>query len=166
MGRRFIITNSQIAQFVSRHRLPDTFHRLIDKYYLQLAAWISERRRPDETLIVGISGAQGAGKSTLADFLQLAPGQTLRLPRFDKAEDDRADATGRVDNEYWRESGQVEAIERFQRLTRSCDLAGGIVRVDRQSSGRFPPAALEMRNATGVRDSRCDLPGEILSSYA
>lgn len=152
MQQEHLLNNSQIAQFVSRHRLPDTFRSLIEKHYLQLAAWISGRRRPGETLIVGISGAQGAGKSTLADFLQLAletgaglrvavlslddfyltkakreqlgaavhplletrgvpgthdlqmlstclerlralaPGQTLRLPRFDKAEDDRADA--------------------------------------------------------------------------
>ena len=163
--QQHLLTNSQIAQFVSRHRLPDAFHRLIDKCYLQLAAWISERHRPGETLIVGISGAQGAGKSTLADFLQLAletgaglrvavlslddfyltkaerkqlgaavhplletrgvpgthdlqmlstclerlsalaPGQTLRLPRFDKAEDDRADTA-----DWAAVSGPVDVI--------------------------------------------------------
>jgi D-glycerate 3-kinase len=151
MRQQNLLNNSQIAQFVSRHRLPDTFHSLIDKHYLPFAAWISEKHRPGETLIVGISGAQGTGKSTLADFLQLAletganlrvavlslddfyltkaereqlgrtvhplletrgvpgthdlqmlstclerlrslaAGHTLRLPRFDKAEDDRAD---------------------------------------------------------------------------
>jgi hypothetical protein len=56
--------------------------------------------------------------------------------------------SGRVDNEYRRESGRIEAMEQLQQLKRSCRRAGGVVQVPRQSSGRFPPTAFEMRSAT------------------
>jgi hypothetical protein len=53
-----------------------------------------------------------------------------------------------VDNEYRRESARIEATEQFDRLRKSCRLVGGVVRIDRQSSGRLPPTTFEMRNAT------------------
>lgn len=36
----------------------------------RLAAWISQQKQAETTLVVGISGAQGTGKSTLAKVLQ------------------------------------------------------------------------------------------------
>jgi len=66
-----MITKQQIGSFISRHRLPDKFHRLIDEHYNSLAAWLIQRCRADTPLFLGINGAQGTGKSTLADFLQL-----------------------------------------------------------------------------------------------
>jgi len=36
-----------------------------------LAEWIFSQKKPDEILVVGINGAQGTGKSTLADFISL-----------------------------------------------------------------------------------------------
>ena len=44
---------------------------MIDEHYLPLTLWVTERRSPGETLLFGINGAQGTGKSTLADFLKL-----------------------------------------------------------------------------------------------
>ena len=38
---------------------------------MPLAEWIHEQKEPDEILVVGINGAQGTGKSTLADFIAL-----------------------------------------------------------------------------------------------
>ncbi|MEX2124763.1 MAG: hypothetical protein WD795_12790 [Woeseia sp.] len=165
MQQQDLLNDEQIAQFASRHRLPDTFSGATHQKFLRLAAWISAKSHPGETLIVAISGAQGAGKSTLADFLQLAletgaglrvaalslddfyltkaeraqlgaavhpllvtrgvpgthdlrmlsaclrqlrmlaAGQSLRLPRFDKAEDDRA---GPAD--WAAVSGPVDAV--------------------------------------------------------
>lgn len=59
------------TQFTLFNRLPANFEKLLEDYYVPLAEWINKQRKPDETLIVGINGAQGTGKSTLADFLAL-----------------------------------------------------------------------------------------------
>lgn len=61
----------QADQFISDHELPESFSHLIDNYYLPLAAWLAHKRRADCTLVVGICGGQGSGKSALADFLRL-----------------------------------------------------------------------------------------------
>ena len=147
------LTARQLDAFLERHRLPAEFRRIIDDHYLPLARWITRVKKPGAQ-ILGISGAQGTGKSTLADFLRvtlqsecnwsvatlslddfylrrsereqlgatvhpllrtrgapgthdlafctrclealetLGDGQTLALPRFDKALDDRAPANG------------------------------------------------------------------------
>lgn len=144
-------TARDLAGFIGRHRLPDEFSQVIERCYLPLAGWIEREARRFCPLVVGIGGAQGTGKSTLADFLQLSlgkhggfsvavlslddfyythaerhrlgsvvhpllatrgvpgthdlqmlstcldqlrvlgPGETMALPRFEKAEDDRAD---------------------------------------------------------------------------
>ena len=41
------------------------------RVYLPLAAWIDQQKRPDQPFVLGINGAQGSGKSTLCEFLQL-----------------------------------------------------------------------------------------------
>jgi len=147
-----LLTQQQIDRFVAEHYLPSRFGRLIDAYYAPLVLWVAEQRSAGHTLLLGINGAQGSGKTTLAAFLQLAleshvgwraavlsiddfyltrmqredlaarvhpllstrgvPGthdlellsssieslrnlganKTLRVPRFDKSLDDRADA--------------------------------------------------------------------------
>jgi len=66
------LTHPQIESFVAEHRLPDSFFKLIDDHYSPLAEWVVKRRQPDETFFFGINGAQGTGKSTLADYLKLA----------------------------------------------------------------------------------------------
>ena len=57
----------------------------------------------------------------------------------------------RADSEYRRESSRIEEQERFVLMTRACRQAGGIVRMDRQTSGQKEPTTLEMRNATCYR---------------
>ena len=66
-----MLTEKQIEEFISAHRLPAGFGKLINEHYVPLAAWIMARKRPGETLLVGINGAQGTGKSTLAAFLKI-----------------------------------------------------------------------------------------------
>jgi len=66
------LTHQLIESFISEHRLPDSFFKLIDDHYSPLAEWVVKRRRPGKTLFLGINGAQGTGKSTLADYLKLA----------------------------------------------------------------------------------------------
>ena len=66
------LTLRQIEDFISAHRLPDRFFKLIENHYSHLAEWLTKKRRPGRTFLLGINGAQGTGKSTLAAYLQLA----------------------------------------------------------------------------------------------
>lgn len=61
-----------VSDFLQSHRLPDEFRALIADHYLPLASWVFERHASKKTMLLGIKGAQGTGKSTLADFLRLA----------------------------------------------------------------------------------------------
>ena len=72
MQQRRMLTNQQQKKFIAEHRLPDKFGDLIDEHYSPLAKWVVQQHEPDQTLFVGINGAQGTGKSTLAAFLQFA----------------------------------------------------------------------------------------------
>ncbi|WP_299580264.1 phosphoribulokinase [uncultured Microbulbifer sp.] len=60
---------SMIEDFIQQHRLPAEFYRDIEAYYLPLAIWLAESHQTNNTLVVGISGGQGTGKSTLAEFI-------------------------------------------------------------------------------------------------
>jgi len=66
------LTHRQIEDFISAHRLPDKFLKLIENHYSHLAEWLTKERHPERTFFLGINGAQGTGKSTLAAYLQLA----------------------------------------------------------------------------------------------
>lgn len=63
-----------VNDFLQSHRLPDEFRTLITDYFMPLALWVFERRSSSGAMLLGINGAQGTGKSTLADFLQIALG--------------------------------------------------------------------------------------------
>lgn len=71
MRKQALLTEQQIEAFVLQHRLPAKFHRLIEAHYSPLASWIMPQRAANQTLLIGINGAQGTGKSTLAAFLRL-----------------------------------------------------------------------------------------------
>ncbi len=67
-----MLTNQQQKKFIAEHRLPDKFRDLIDAHYSSLARWVIQQHQPQKTQFLGINGAQGTGKSTLAAFLQFA----------------------------------------------------------------------------------------------
>jgi D-glycerate 3-kinase len=67
-----MLTNQDISDFISRHQLPSKFQHLITEHYIPLASWLVQKHRVKQPILLGINGAQGTGKSTLADFLQLA----------------------------------------------------------------------------------------------
>lgn len=66
------ITDQQMSDFLSQHKLADDFRRIAEQHYLPLARRLPELRDNKCQLLLGINGAQGTGKSTLADFLRLA----------------------------------------------------------------------------------------------
>lgn len=71
MQEQITLTNRQRKEFIDEHRLPEKFGDLIDEHYSPLAGWLIQQHAQGETLFVGINGAQGTGKSTLAAFLRL-----------------------------------------------------------------------------------------------
>ncbi len=60
-----------VGAFIRRHRLPAEFEHTAAEFYLPLAEWLERRldSRRDRAFVLGINGAQGTGKSTLAAFL-------------------------------------------------------------------------------------------------
>ena len=65
---------SEYAEFATRHRLPPSYATLVDSCFMPAIEWLHERRKPGTTFLLGVNGAQGTGKSTLADLIQLATG--------------------------------------------------------------------------------------------
>ena len=65
-----LLTEQQIDGFIRSHRLPDAFRDVIEQHYLPLLFWLTKQRHVGTTMLLGINGAQGTGKSTLADFLK------------------------------------------------------------------------------------------------
>ncbi len=66
------ISKRQMSDFMSQHGLPPAFRRVAEQYYLPLANALPNMRKQNVPLLLGLNGAQGTGKSTLADFLRLA----------------------------------------------------------------------------------------------
>jgi D-glycerate 3-kinase len=66
------LTHQKIKDFISAHQLPDKFFKLVEDHYSHLAEWLMKKRQPGRTFFLGINGAQGTGKTTLAAYLQLA----------------------------------------------------------------------------------------------
>jgi D-glycerate 3-kinase len=67
-----MLSSRQIDEFVLQHRLPARFCELIKLHYLPLVSWVMSQHHPGETQLIGINGAQGTGKSTLAALVCLA----------------------------------------------------------------------------------------------
>lgn len=59
-----------IAGFLTKHQLPDTYADIAQKWFIPLAqeieSHLNSAKRP---FFIGINGCQGSGKSTLSDFL-------------------------------------------------------------------------------------------------
>jgi len=61
-----------LEDFIRAHQLPDAFAETAERCYLPLAEWVESKlaAHDGETYVLGINGAQGTGKSTLADLLR------------------------------------------------------------------------------------------------
>jgi D-glycerate 3-kinase len=67
-----VVGAAQLDRFITEHRLPDSFRSTATKFYEPLAAWLRRRLANGSPYLLGINGAQGTGKSTLAAYLALA----------------------------------------------------------------------------------------------
>lgn len=59
-----------VDRFQADHQLPDASTRSIREHFLPLAEWVRQQRATGATFTLGINGAQGTGKSTLADLIR------------------------------------------------------------------------------------------------
>ncbi len=66
------MTPEALQDFCEQRGLPKTFQNVVHDFYLPLAAELPRRRSSSAPLFLGINGAQGTGKSTLAEFLAVA----------------------------------------------------------------------------------------------
>lgn len=70
-----MVNKAALEQFIAEHRLPDAFRSTAANFYEPLAAWVRTRLEREAPFLLGINGAQGTGKSTLAGYLSLAIGE-------------------------------------------------------------------------------------------
>jgi D-glycerate 3-kinase len=64
--------NSDLTDFITKHRLPETYILDAQQWFAPVAETIAGKwKKAGKPLIVGINGSQGSGKSTLADYLAL-----------------------------------------------------------------------------------------------
>lgn len=62
----------KLDDFINAHGLPEGYAESAEAHYLPFADWLYDRIRAagGDTLILGINGAQGTGKSTCADLIK------------------------------------------------------------------------------------------------
>lgn len=69
-----------LDDFIADHRLPASYRQEAEQWFVPLATRIAEQRQKlGKTLVVGITGTQASGKSTLADLLVFLCGQEYAL---------------------------------------------------------------------------------------
>lgn len=61
----------RIDRLIEAEALPSDYWQIVDRWWAPLAEEIARRASERTSLIVGINGAQGSGKSTLCRFLEL-----------------------------------------------------------------------------------------------
>lgn len=69
----------RLERFIDDERLPAAYIDLVNSHLVPLAAWIAEKKEPDQLFVMGINGAQGSGKSTMTAVLSLLLGHRYGL---------------------------------------------------------------------------------------
>jgi D-glycerate 3-kinase len=78
-----------LLNFLKVHRLPQSFLRAVDAWYMPLAGQISRQHAAaGRTLLIGMNGSQGSGKSTLAALLAQLLAKNFGLQAIDLSIDD------------------------------------------------------------------------------
>jgi len=65
------IESAELDAFMYQHRLPGSYLSFIKSDLLAFVSWLKQKRQPDKILLLGINGAQGTGKSTMAEAISL-----------------------------------------------------------------------------------------------
>jgi len=71
-----VVSAGCLDRFIAEHRLPDAFRNTATTFYEPLAAWVRKQLTSGPPFLLGINGAQGTGKSTLAAYLALTLGES------------------------------------------------------------------------------------------
>lgn len=83
------MTVIDLTEFLTKHRLPPSYARLVDQWFMPLATAIyTHQSQVNSPIVVGINGAQGSGKSTLTDLLVLLLDQQFNLNTIGLSIDD------------------------------------------------------------------------------
>ena len=67
-----MLSRQSLDRFIIAQRLPGSFRTTASQNYDPVAAWLRERLPGVKPFLLGINGAQGTGKSTLAAYLALS----------------------------------------------------------------------------------------------
>ena len=79
----------QLYSFLKEHRLPPSFLKTADEWYVPLAERLAKQHAVvGRTLLIGVNGSQGAGKSTLAALLTQLLAEDFGLKAIDLSIDD------------------------------------------------------------------------------
>jgi D-glycerate 3-kinase len=80
MTNSVTIASDQLEAAIKQEKLPGSYMDIVDNYIAPTADAIANRyEKVESSLVVGINGAQGSGKSTFSHFLKLTLEQKFRL---------------------------------------------------------------------------------------
>ena len=71
--------NSAFASAIENLQVDLGLEELFEKIYVPVTCWVYEQRQPGVPLVVGINGAQGAGKARLFNFLEVVLAEAFGL---------------------------------------------------------------------------------------
>ena len=83
------MSDRNLYNFLKQHRLPLSFLKTVDAWYLPLAERLAKHHdAARRTLLIGVNGSQGSGKSTLASLLVQLLAKNFGLKAVDLSIDD------------------------------------------------------------------------------
>ncbi len=100
-------------QFLLHHGLDEEFQNVVQACYLPITRWIIAELTGQSPLVIGINGAQGTGKSTLADFLAAS-----------LTEQDRNTAVMSIDDFYLSSQERTELAQDIHPLLKTRGVPG------------------------------------------
>jgi D-glycerate 3-kinase len=71
-----VVSAQSLDRFIAAHRLPESFRTTAVNHFEPLANWLRGKTAGSTPFLLGINGAQGTGKTTLAAYLSLSLGES------------------------------------------------------------------------------------------
>lgn len=66
-----LLESPELNNFIQQHRLPGSYRAFIKTYLLPFLIWLEQKKQHGATLVLGVNGAQGTGKSTVSEAIAL-----------------------------------------------------------------------------------------------